>query len=92
MKPEEKAKCGLWLLKEAMLDYLKVHPPGVSATEVRRALHLDQDSDHQGQNWYRISYGLYDLLEQEGKLEIRRGKEIHLFLPGQPNAKAASEK
>jgi hypothetical protein len=41
MTPEEKAKCGLWLLKEATLDFLKEHPQGASGADIRAALRLD---------------------------------------------------
>lgn len=48
MTAKEKAKCGLWLLKQAVLDYLATRPDSVSGGEIREALGLDLDSDPDG--------------------------------------------
>jgi hypothetical protein len=70
MTPEEKAKCGLWLLKEATLDYLAARPEGVSSRTAREALGLDS-ADPKGQHAGYLFWGLYHLLEHEGKVTSR---------------------
>jgi hypothetical protein len=35
MTAQDKAKAGLWLLKEAIRDYLAAHPEGVQSGKVR---------------------------------------------------------
>jgi len=82
---QEKAKCGLWLLREATLNYLATRPEGATASEVRKALGLDLDSDAEGKHKYYLFWGLQNLLAKEDKVE---GRDNLLFLVSQPEAKA----
>ena len=68
MTPQEKAKAGLWLLKQAVLDYLATQPNNAARPdEVRDALDL-HDEDAKGENKGRLLWGLGHLLKKEGKV------------------------
>jgi hypothetical protein len=87
MTPQEKAKCGLWLLKEAYLEYVATRPDGVRGEEVREALELPVDADSEGEHKGWLLWGLGNLLVQEGKLVKRRvGRGHKNFLA--PSAEA----
>ena len=49
MTAQEKAEAGLWLLKQAVLDYLERRPDGAPAAEIREALGID-DAGAEGQH------------------------------------------
>jgi len=74
--PQEKANAGLWLLKKAVLDYLETRPnrcaPG---HEIKEALALNLDCNSKGGYRESLWYGLYNLLEREGRVEKRAGNE-----------------
>jgi hypothetical protein len=68
MTPQEKANAGLWLLKQAVLDYLATRPNGTAPSmEVREALRL-HDEDHKGENKGRLLWGLANLLNADGSV------------------------
>jgi hypothetical protein len=68
MTPQEKAKAGLWLLKQAVLDYLGTRLEGAPAAEIRKALEID-DADADGQHKGYLLWGLQHFLAQEGRIE-----------------------
>jgi hypothetical protein len=86
MKPEELARAGLWLLRQAVLSYLADHP-GATGSEVRDELGLNQDRDRHGGHRFHLFWGLGNLLEQEGEVVNRDGR---LFLPSQLESPASS--
>ena len=81
MTPQEKAKTGLWLLKQAVLDFLETQPNGAARpNEIRDALDL-HDEDFKGENKGRLLWGLGNLLKKEGKVQkAELGGFDHLVL------------
>ena len=68
MTPQEKAKAGLWLLKQAVLDYLATQPDcAARPDDVRAALQL-LDEDPKGGHKGYLLWGLSNLLKAEGKV------------------------
>ena len=70
MTAQEKAKAGLWLLEEAIIDYLAAHPEGVWSGKARKELGLDS-ADGNGQRKGYLFWGLQHVLENAGKIEYR---------------------
>jgi hypothetical protein len=81
MTPEEKAKAGLWLLKQAVLEYLATQPNNAARPdEIRTALGL-HDEDFKGENKGRLLWGLGHLLRKEGKVQTKQFDGLnHLVL------------
>lgn len=71
MTAQEKAKAGLWLLKQAVLDYLESRPDGAPAAEIREALGID-DTDAEGQRKGYLLWGLQHFLVQDGRIDTDR--------------------
>jgi hypothetical protein len=89
MAPKELAKAGVWLLKQATLDYLATEPQGVSAPDARAASGLDEDKDEEGGRRGHLFWGLLNLLIADGKVSINRNTTPHrIMLARQPEAKA----
>lgn len=63
----EKAQLGLSLLKEAILEFAKANPKGVTNSETASLLGLR--SDYGGGSKDYLSYSIIGLLMREGKLE-----------------------
>ena len=71
MDPKEKAKAGLWLLKEAVLELVGNHPDGITPNEVREELGLfspNKNGDHKD----ALLWGIQNVLEVEGLAETRK--------------------
>ncbi len=68
MTAREKAKAGLWLIKEAVLHYLAEHPEGVASAEARRELGLENPT---GERKDYLFWGLALQLKEEGRVESR---------------------
>lgn len=92
MTAHEKAKAGLWLIKEAVLHYLAEHPEGVPSSEARRELGLENPT---GERRDSLFWGLSLQLKEEGRVESRTvDGQNRLFLatpaasPSQPEANA----
>ncbi|MCE8052753.1 GIY-YIG nuclease family protein [Halomonas daqingensis] len=64
---KEKAQLGLSLLKEAVLEFAKANPKGISNSEAASLLGLR--SDYGGGSKDYLSYSVIGLLMREGKLE-----------------------
>jgi hypothetical protein len=64
MTPEEKAKAGLWLLKEAIRQYLEQHPEGVPVAKAREDLGLDSADEERKHKGY-LFWGLEHVLKDE---------------------------
>jgi uncharacterized protein len=64
---KEKAQLGLALLKEAVLEFAKANPKGISNSEAASLLGLR--SDYGGGSKDYLSYSVIGLLMREGKLE-----------------------
>jgi len=75
MTPLDKAKEGLHLLKEAVMDTLKTHPDGLSNADIAHI--LDIRSDYQGGNKDYLSWSVIGLLLNENKIE-RNGRKYFL--------------
>jgi hypothetical protein len=72
MTSQEKAKAGLWLLKQAVLEYLAKQPNGAARPDdIRDALDL-HDEDAKGENKGRLLWGLGHLLKKDGKIRADR--------------------
>jgi len=76
VKPTEKAKRGVELLKEAILELLLAHPEGLRHSEIVTT--LDIPSDYLGNQKNYLSWSVVGLLMNEGKL-VRSGSKY--FLP-----------
>jgi hypothetical protein len=85
MTAQEKAKAGLWLLKQAVLDYLATKPQGAQAFEVSEGLGLASD----GQFKVRHTLSVLRLLvnEKNVRYEAVDGHRRY-FLARQPEAAA----
>jgi uncharacterized protein len=64
---KEKAQLGLTLLKEAILEFAKANPKGVSNSDAASLLGLR--SDYGGGSKDYLSYSVIGILMREGKLE-----------------------
>ena len=72
MTPQEKAKAGLWLLKQAVLDFLATQPNGAARpVTICDALNL-HDEDADGEHKDRLLWGLGHLLKKDGT--VRKGQ------------------
>jgi hypothetical protein len=72
MTASEKAKAGLWLLKESVLQYLEDFPDGISARTAAEDLGLKSKNNSKDTHLF---WGLENLLTGEGKIcsETREG-------------------
>jgi hypothetical protein len=72
MSPQEKAKAGVWLLKQAVLEFLASRPNRAGRPDdIREALHLC-DEDSKGQHKGYLLWGLENLLKKEGVIETEK--------------------
>ena len=71
MKPEEKAAKGPALLKEAVLDYLILHPEGVKNSDIVHAFDLQSDQNGKQKNY--LSWSILGVLMRDRTVEKRRG-------------------
>lgn len=73
---KEKAQLGLSLLKEAVLEFAKVNPRGISNAEAASLLGLR--SDYGGGSKDYLSYSVIGILMREGKLTRDRASRKHV--------------
>lgn len=73
---KEKAQLGLALLKEAVLEFAKANPKGISNSDAASLLGLR--SDYGGGSKDYLSYSVIGLLMREGKLERDRSSRRHI--------------
>ncbi len=73
---KEKAQLGLSLLKDAVLEFAKANPGGVSNAETASLLGLR--SDYGGGSKDYLSYSLLGLLMRDGKLERSGSNRKHV--------------
>ena len=73
---KEKAQLGLLLLKEAVLEFAKANPKGVSNSDAASLLGLR--SDYGGGSKDYLSYSVIGLLMREGKLERDSTSRRHI--------------
>ena len=80
----EKAAEGIRLLKEAILEYLEMHP-GTKSTEVRDELGLHAPNK-KGQWGDGILWGIENLLEVDGLIERRKvgGRNVSFLVEKSP--------
>jgi hypothetical protein len=71
MNAQEKAKAGVWLLKQAVVDYLRTRPEGASASEIREQLGID-DADAEGEHKGYLLWGLQHLLAKDGVVKTNK--------------------
>jgi len=71
MKPADKAKSGLNLLKQAILELLEQNTDGLSNAKIAQM--LDIKSDYQGVQKDYLSWSILGLLLNEGKIR-RKGR------------------
>ena len=72
----EKAQLGLSLLKEAVLEFAKANPKGISNSEAASLLGLR--SDYGGGSKDYLSYSVIGLLMREGKVEREGASKKHV--------------
>jgi hypothetical protein len=73
---KEKAQLGLSLLKEAVLEFAKVNPKGITNSDTASLLGLR--SDYGGGSKDYLSYSILGLLLREGKLARDRSAKRHV--------------
>lgn len=73
---KEKAQLGLALLKEAILEFAKVNPKGISNSDAASLLGLR--SDYGGGSKDYLSYSVIGILMREGKLEREKSSKKHI--------------
>jgi len=73
---KEKAQLGLALLKEAILEFAKVNPRGISNSDAASLLGLR--SDYGGGSKDYLSYSVIGILMREGKLERDKSSKKHI--------------
>lgn len=73
---KEKAQLGLALLKEAVLEFAKVNPKGISNSDAASLLGLR--SEYGGGLKDYLSYSVIGLLMREGKLERDKSTRKHI--------------
>lgn len=79
MTAQEKAKAGVWLLKQAVLDYLQSRPEGAPSADIREGLGID-DADAEGERKGYVLWGLQHLLTQDGKIETDKSQRPHRII------------
>jgi hypothetical protein len=72
----EKAQVGLTLLKEAILEFAKVNPKGITNSDAASLLGLR--SDYGGGSKDYLSYSIIGILMREGKLERENTSKRHI--------------
>jgi uncharacterized protein len=72
----EKAQLGLALLKDAVLEFAKVNPRGISNSDAASLLGLR--SDYGGGSKDYLSYSVIGILMREGKLERDKTSKKHV--------------
>jgi hypothetical protein len=70
MDPQEKARQGLALIKDAIIDVLRAAPNGLTNAQIVNLLGLD--SDYEGKQRNYLSWSVLGVLLGEGKI-ARRG-------------------
>jgi len=73
---KEKAQVGLSLLKEAVLEFAKVNPKGITNSDTASLLGLR--SDYGGGSKDYLSYSILGLLMREGKLARDGSSKRHV--------------
>jgi hypothetical protein len=73
---KEKAQVGLGLLKDAVLEFAKANPKGITNSDAASLLGLR--SDYGGGSKDYLSYSLLGLLMREGKLARDGGSKRHV--------------
>ena len=73
---KEKAQIGLDLMKDAVLEFVKVNPSGVTNSDVASLLGLR--SDYGGGSKDYLSYSLLGALMREGKIVRPPGRRKHI--------------
>jgi hypothetical protein len=77
MRPEDKAKKGLELLKEAVCNFLEQHPDGVTNSVL--ANELDLKSDFEGRQKDYLSWSVLGLLVNAGKVKHAKRSNNRLY-------------
>lgn len=72
MTPEEMAKAGIWMLKQAIKDFLATQPGGIAlTTTIRDELNL-RCENADGERKDQLVWGLGNLLQQDGSVRKER--------------------
>lgn len=75
----EKARVGLSLLKEAIVQLVDDSPNGISNSEVAKALDLESDFEGEQQNY--LSWAVLGLLVNEGRIRYEREGRRRVYYP-----------
>ncbi len=76
--PTSKAQVGLFLIKEAMIEFVAGNP-GVSNSEIARALELESDFEGEQQNY--LSWAVLGLLVNEGRVRYEKKGRRRVYFP-----------
>jgi hypothetical protein len=68
MIAQEKAKVGVWLLKQAVLDLVGQHEDGVKSSDIRDELGL-RSPDNKGGRKDNLAWGVMNLLLNDNLIE-----------------------
>jgi hypothetical protein len=70
MTPREKAKAGLRLLEQSVLDLLKEHPEGLTNSEIEHALDIASDRNGEQRGW--LSWSVLSGLMNQGRISKQK--------------------
>jgi hypothetical protein len=80
MSATTKARDGLALISEAVLEHLAKHPEGIGNSELARDLGLE--SDFQGRQKNYLTWSVIGLLVNEGHVQfVKKGRNVLYKLP-----------
>jgi len=75
----ENAQQGLTLIKNAIVEYIREHPNGVTNAEIARNLGIE--SDYEGKQRDYLSWSVIGLLLREGRIRYEtRGRSKLYFI------------
>jgi hypothetical protein len=79
MDPKEKAKAGLWLLKQAVIDHLRSKPAGERPKMICEELGLHSKNAQDERKDY-LMWGLQHMLEADGQARTEKDQNGHSVL------------
>ena len=79
MSALEKSKQAISLLKEAVVETIKLHPDGIGNSDIARRLQLESDFEGSQKNY--LSWSIIGLLVNEGKVKYKKvGSRKYYFV------------
>lgn len=79
MTSQEKSKKAVALLKEAILEIIESANDGIGNSDIARVLELESDFEGKQKNY--LSWSVFGLLVNEGKIRYeKRGARVYYFI------------